>query len=67
MFGTTPLNWSIFGRRQQTADMQEQIQTKIGGIPIGNTPEEFALDIKADIARWSAVVNEGGVKVKCPC
>ncbi len=30
----------------------------------GGTPEQFAATIKSDIARWSKVVKDAGVKVE---
>jgi tripartite-type tricarboxylate transporter receptor subunit TctC len=32
--------------------------------PIGNTPEEFAAAIKADVALWTEAVNAAGVREK---
>jgi tripartite-type tricarboxylate transporter receptor subunit TctC len=32
--------------------------------PIGNTPEEFAAVIKADVAKWAKVVKEAGMKAE---
>ena len=34
-----------------------------GATLVGNTPEEFAAFIKSEIAKWSKVVKEAGVKV----
>lgn len=34
----------------------------IGYVPVGNTPEEFAAIIKADIAKWEKVIREAGIK-----
>ncbi len=31
--------------------------------PVGNTPEEFAAQIRADLARWSKVVKAAGAKL----
>src|SRR5262249_55299633 len=32
--------------------------------PVGNTPEQFAAEIKADIARWEKVVKAAGAKLE---
>jgi tripartite-type tricarboxylate transporter receptor subunit TctC len=32
--------------------------------PIGNTPDEFAAAIKADVALWTEAVNAAGVREK---
>jgi tripartite-type tricarboxylate transporter receptor subunit TctC len=34
----------------------------IGYTPVGNTPEEFAAQIKADVARWAKVIRDAGIK-----
>ncbi len=47
-----------------TPEMKERFLTTIGGDPVGGTPEQFAADIKADIARWSVIVKESGLKVE---
>ena len=47
-----------------TPEMKERFLTTIGGDPVGSTPEQFAADIKADIARWSVIVRESGIKVE---
>ena len=47
-----------------TPEIKERFLTTIGGDPVGNTPEHFAADIKADIARWSKIVKESGLKIE---
>jgi tripartite-type tricarboxylate transporter receptor subunit TctC len=42
-------------------DFQERL-VKDGIDPVGNTPGEFAEEIKADIARWAKIVKAAGVK-----
>jgi tripartite-type tricarboxylate transporter receptor subunit TctC len=34
----------------------------LGIEPVGNTPEQFAAEIKADMARWKQVVERAGIK-----
>jgi tripartite-type tricarboxylate transporter receptor subunit TctC len=43
-------------------DMRDRL-TAIAMTPVGNTPEEFTAQVKADIARWGKVIREGGIKV----
>jgi tripartite-type tricarboxylate transporter receptor subunit TctC len=47
-----------------TPEIKERFLTTIGGDPVGNTPEQFAADIKADIARWSKIVKDSGLKIE---
>ena len=37
---------------------------EIGSEPLGDTPEHYAATIKADIARWSKIVREAGIKAE---
>ena len=46
-----------------TPEMKERFQTTIGGDAVGNTPAQFAADIKSDIARWGKIVRETGIKL----
>lgn len=43
-------------------DFQERI-IKDALDPIGNTPEEFAAQIKADLAKWAPVIKASGAKL----
>jgi tripartite-type tricarboxylate transporter receptor subunit TctC len=45
-------------------EMKERFLTTIGGDPVGGTPEQFAADIKADIARWGKIVRDSGLKLE---
>ena len=33
-----------------------------GATAVGNTPEEFAAVIRADMKKWAAVIKEPGIK-----
>ena len=48
-----------------TPEMKERFLTTIGGDAVGGTPEELAADIKTDIARWSKIVRDSGLKIEC--
>jgi len=43
------------------ADFLERLD-RDGIEPVGNTPEEFAAEIKRDIGRWEKIVKAAGVK-----
>ena len=46
------------------ADKEVKARYEVLGIePIGNTPGEFAAQIKADLGRWEQVVKQAGIKV----
>ena len=36
----------------------------LGIEPVGSTPEEYAAEIRSDLARWEAVVKKAGVRVE---
>ena len=42
-------------------DVRERLATQ-GAEPVGNTPEEYAVAIKADLARWAKVVAAAGIR-----
>jgi tripartite-type tricarboxylate transporter receptor subunit TctC len=46
----------------QRPDVREQI-SRTGADPVGDTPEEFAAHIKAEIAKWGKVVKAARIKV----
>ena len=43
------------------SDVRERLATQ-GAEPVGNTPEEYAVAIKADLARWAKVVTAAGIR-----
>ena len=43
-------------------DVRERL-TGLGADPVGNTPEQFAAYVKAEIAKWAAVVKQTGARV----
>ncbi len=50
------------GQGVKAPDFVEQWRS-FGGDPVGSTPAEFSAFIKADQARWSAVIKRAGVKL----
>lgn len=46
-----------------TAFVKERYAT-LGIEPVGNTPEQFAAQVKADLARWEKVVRAANIKVE---
>ncbi|MEP7083812.1 MAG: tripartite tricarboxylate transporter substrate binding protein [Betaproteobacteria bacterium] len=45
------------------ADVRRRLQL-MGGEAVGNTPDQFAAQIKADVARWPAVIKAAGIMVE---
>ena len=46
------------------ADPEVKARYEVLGIePVGNTPDQFAAQIKADLGRWEHVVKQAGIKV----
>jgi tripartite-type tricarboxylate transporter receptor subunit TctC len=48
-------------RAVQSVDVRDRLSTE-GGEPVGNTPAEFAVYVKREIARWSTVVKATGMR-----
>jgi tripartite-type tricarboxylate transporter receptor subunit TctC len=46
----------------QTPELRARIDS-LGGEPVGNTPQEFAAIVRADIAKWRRVVAAANIKV----
>ena len=42
-------------------DSQERL-ANVGAIPVANTPEQFAEYLRNDVAKWTKVVKEHGIK-----
>ena len=47
----------------QLADVRERMAS-LGIEPVGNTPEQLAAILKADLERWTAVAKSAGVKAE---
>ena len=43
-------------------DVRERL-TSLGADPVGNTPEQFAAYVKAEIAKWAPIVKATGARV----
>jgi tripartite-type tricarboxylate transporter receptor subunit TctC len=42
-------------------DVKERIAA-LGFIPVANTPDEFAVQIKADVAKWAKIIRDANIK-----
>jgi tripartite-type tricarboxylate transporter receptor subunit TctC len=36
----------------------------MGNEPVGNTPEQFAAEIRSDVPRWKEVANKAGIRAE---
>jgi tripartite-type tricarboxylate transporter receptor subunit TctC len=41
-------------------DVKERLAA-IGFTPVANTPEEFAVELKAEVARWAKVIRDAKI------
>ncbi len=49
-------------RVMKLPDVHQHI-VRQGFVPVGNTPQEFAAYIQAEVARWAEVIRAGGIRV----
>ena len=49
------------GRHVRSAEMRDRL-TALGAEPVGNTPEQFAAFLRAEIARWAEVVRTARIR-----
>ncbi|MEP6996068.1 MAG: tripartite tricarboxylate transporter substrate binding protein [Betaproteobacteria bacterium] len=47
----------------QQPDVRQQFAA-MGAAPVGNTPEAFEAEIRADLTRWAAVVKAAGIRAE---
>lgn len=45
-----------------SAEDFQKLLSNEGAVPVGNTPQEFALAIKTDIQKWAKVVKTAGIR-----
>ncbi len=54
----------VFGRIAAMPEVQERIfQTQAGRV-VGGSPEDFAGHIRREIARWTPIIREGGIRLE---
>jgi len=46
----------------QAADMKQRL-TVDGIVPVGNTRQQFAAHIKAELVKWAQVIKQSGARI----
>ena len=57
---------TLLHREAAAVVKQPDVLTRItaeGGVPVANTPQEFAQDIRNDIAKWAKVIKDANIKI----
>ena len=54
----------VFGRIAAMEDVKQRIFDTQAGAVVGGTPEDFANHIRREVARWTPVIREGGIRVE---
>ncbi len=52
----------VFGRIAAMPDVQQRIFDSQAGRVVGGTPEDFAAHIAREVARWTPLIREGGIR-----
>lgn len=52
----------VFGRIAAMPEVQQRIFETQAGRVVGGTPEDFAAHIRREIARWTPIIREGGIR-----
>jgi tripartite-type tricarboxylate transporter receptor subunit TctC len=64
---TPPALIQLLNREMVSIVSQPEVRKQLsaeGGEPIGNTPDEFARWLKAEIAKWTKVVKEANIRAE---
>jgi tripartite-type tricarboxylate transporter receptor subunit TctC len=54
----------VFNAVMRRADVMAKVQSAQAARVVGGTPEQFAAMIQADIARWTPVIREAGLRAE---
>jgi tripartite-type tricarboxylate transporter receptor subunit TctC len=52
----------VFGRIAAMPDVQQRIFDGQAGTVVGGTPQQFAQHIAREVARWTPIIREGGIR-----
>ncbi len=56
---------AAFVRAVRGADVRARLDT-LGMMPVGNTPEEFRAELRADVERWARELRDAGISLERP-
>jgi tripartite-type tricarboxylate transporter receptor subunit TctC len=54
----------VFGRIAAMEDVKQRIFDTQAGTVVGGSPQDFANHIRREVARWTPVIREGGIRVE---
>ena len=54
----------VFGRIAAMPDVQQRIFETQAGTVVGGSPEDFAGHIRREVARWTPIIREGGIRTE---
>jgi tripartite-type tricarboxylate transporter receptor subunit TctC len=52
----------VFARIIAMPDVQQRIFDTQAGAVVGGSPEDFANHIRREVARWTPIIREGGIR-----
>ncbi|MCZ8150619.1 MAG: tripartite tricarboxylate transporter substrate-binding protein, partial [Roseomonas sp.] len=52
----------VFARIIAMPDVQQRIFETQAGAVVGGSPEDFANHIRREVARWTPIIREGGIR-----
>lgn len=54
----------VFGRIAAMPEVQQRIFETQAGTVVGGSPEDFANHIRREVARWTPIIREGGIRTE---
>jgi len=54
----------VFGKIAAIPEVQQTIFNGQAGTVVGGTPEDFAAHIRREVARWTPIIREGGIRTE---
>ncbi len=54
----------VFGKIAAMPEVQQAVFNTQAGVMVGGSPEDFASHIRREVARWTPIIREGGIRVE---